>query len=78
MDVRKALRTVISNGGMPKATLSVSMGKAYTFINTTISRGSIPKTDTFAQIADACGYDLLLRQRSTNDEIIIDPPKPKS
>jgi hypothetical protein len=77
MKFHDVLTAVISRSGIPKMTLSSLMGKSYTFINTTLGRKSVPKTDTFALIADVCGFDLLVRQRSTGDEMLIDPPAPK-
>jgi hypothetical protein len=49
------------------------MGRNANYISGYVNRGSVPQADTFAEIADVSGFDLLVRDRSSGDEILIDP-----
>lgn len=74
MDVLSALKKAITHSGISNYDLSKALGKTPAYVSVIFSRGSVPKTDTFAKIADAAGYDLLLRSRDDEIEIVIDPP----
>ena len=57
---------------------SLKMGRGRGFIARYVydkKRDSVPNTDLLAEILDVIGWDLLTRNRSTKEEIIIDPPK---
>lgn len=75
MQAVPAIITVVSKSGKPKTEISLELGRHYTFVGKLVSQRSIPKLSTAAEIADACGYDLLFRSRSTGEEIIVDPPE---
>lgn len=75
MKPRDALTLIVNNSGMSMRALSFSIGRSENFVFQTIKNKSVQKVDTMALIADAAGYDLLLRNRKTGSEIIIDPPK---
>lgn len=74
MKAHEVLRTITKDSGSSDMSLSAAMGRNTNFLGVIRSRGTIPKTDTFAMIADTCGYDLLVRKRETHEEIVIDPP----
>lgn len=74
MQARAAFNTIVAHSGKPKEVLSREMGRGSNYLGVTTTRGSIPKTDTFAEIADVCGYDLKLEKRDGTETIIIDPP----
>lgn len=61
MQAKDAVAELVSMSDKSAIALSREMGKADTYLSMTISRGSIPKLDTFAAIAAACGYELVLR-----------------
>ena len=73
MNANDAALEMISDSGIPMPTLSRTMGRDRTFLITTVGRGNIPRADTLSKIADACGYDLVLRRRIDEYEITIDP-----
>lgn len=76
-NIRTAYNTMVANSGMTKAALAAKLGKAPNYVSNIISRygnGKSPKVATYITIADACGYDIIARHRSTHDEIIIEPP----
>ena len=67
MDALQALRHMVNMSGKSARSVAREMDIAETFINMTLSRKSIPKVDTFADIADICGYELAL---IGHDEVI--------
>ena len=71
MDARSALRHVVSMSGKTAAAVSQEMGLTRNFVTNTISRGSAPRLDTFARIASACGYEVVLR--GYGEEVIVEP-----
>lgn len=75
LSARQALNFVVSHSGKPKEVISTEMGRTKGFISATTSRGTVPKVDTFAIVADVCGYDLMLKRRDDGRTIIIDPSK---
>ena len=64
---------IVDDSGLSKSALGVSLGHSTRYLRNTMSRGSLPRVDNFATIADACGYDLILRRRSDDSEFTIDP-----
>lgn len=70
MDALKALRRMVTMSGKSAMQVSRDMGVAEKYISMTLSRGSVPKLDTYADIAEACGYSVQLV--SQNDVIIVD------
>ena len=77
MDAREATRKMMLNSGRSEYSLSIELsptGGRY-YLESIWKRGTNPRTDTMAKIADACGYDLLLRNRQDGSEITINPPE---
>lgn len=75
MEPLEALSSAIKTSGLSRYAVSRRLGKTQAYIGAMFSRESIPKTDTYATIADVCGYDLLLRRRADDSEIVIDPQR---
>lgn len=61
MKAKDALSEIVAVSGKSPITVSREMGRADTFVSATISRGSVPKLDTFAEIAAICGFEVVLR-----------------
>lgn len=75
MNATDSIRELARRGGLSYRALSMQMGRSEMFIGTTIAKGSIPKADTLAAIADVCGYTLALVPKSAEmpaDAIIVD------
>lgn len=72
MKPNEAIRHMIDETGMTCRSLSALIGRSPTFVSTTLSKGSTPRADTLAAMADAMGYELVLR--GAGEEIRIDPP----
>lgn len=73
MNPIEALRTMMDSEGISVRKLGELIGKAPSYATTILyGRKSMPNVSIFAEMADACGYDLLVRRRSDGDEIPID------
>ena len=72
MSARAAMVRIVDTSGMSRRQLSVSMGRYPQYLNQKVNDKQTPKADTLAEVAQVCGYELLLRNDET--EIIIDPP----
>jgi len=73
MNVKTCFNVIVTTSGLPKVKISESLGKRRNYVNTIMTKATVPQTDTFAKIADSCGWDLLARNRTTGEEIVIDP-----
>lgn len=73
MDAREAAIELISEYDGSRRSLTSKMGYAPGYLNSVLKRGSMPSSNTLAKIADACDYDLLLRRRMDDYEILIEP-----
>lgn len=71
VNAKDAVGEVVSRSGEGPMALSRKLGRHESYLSTTISRRSVPKLDTFADIADACGFELVLRGHGT--ELVIEP-----
>lgn len=61
MNVKQAIEVMCERSGKSQRAVSSEIGKAPTFVGTTLSKGSVPRVDTMAAIARACGFELVLR-----------------
>lgn len=75
MHADKVLRSIIERNNTTIANAARQLGKSDSYFSGIFSRGSIPKTDTYAGILDTFGYDLIARDRDDGFEFLIDPPK---
>ena len=74
MQARKVIRAIVDDSGMPMTRISTAMGRSTLFIGRYVSRQVPPGTELLAEICDVTDHDLLVRNRKTGHEIIIDPP----
>lgn len=74
MNVEQAIRTAAKIAGKSLNSVSRDVGKNDNYLSVTFGRGSVPKSDTLAQLADTCGYSLALVPSShvPPDAIVID------
>lgn len=73
MNAHDVVEELVRDTGETHRRVSVRMGYGSTYLKGFIYERRIPRIDTLAKIADACGYDLLLRRRIDDYEIPIDP-----
>lgn len=76
MNVEQAIRKAADTAGKSLNAVSREVGKNDNYLSVTFGRGSVPKADTLAQLANACGYHLALLPAGTDapGAIVIDPP----
>lgn len=60
MDAYSALREAASREGIPLIHIGRELGKPDNYVNTAMSRGSVPRCDTMAKMASVCGHSLAL------------------
>jgi len=71
MDASEALRRMIRMSGKSNRQISREIGKADSFVSASLAQGVRPRIDTFARIAEACGYEVLVR--SADDSFSLTP-----
>lgn len=72
MKIYEAIDRMLETSGETKAGVSGALGKHRNYLSSTIYQKAVPKTDTMAEIANAMGYELVLRGHG--EEIVIDAP----
>jgi len=77
METIEIVREMMHVSGLSVRKLGTALGKSPQYMKQTLYGGTIPSSKKLAAIADACGYDLLVRNRDDGTEIIIDPPDEK-
>ena len=73
MNARDAMLEMLREYDGSIRSLTNAMGRAPGYLNNIINKSGAPMTDTLAEVANHCGYDLLLRRRIDDYEIPIDP-----
>lgn len=73
MNAHELILSMISDSEKSESELSRTISRDRTYLRSIIKRKTIPKANTYAKIADICGYDLLVRRRIDGYEIPIDP-----
>lgn len=75
MEPKTMLKSLFGRGELSTVETSLKMGRSRGYLSSYIARGNEPGITLMAEICDAIGYDLLIRNRNDGTEIIIDPPK---
>ena len=73
MDTTQAIKKMMQESGTTATQLSLGLGKHRNFVTTTFAKGSTPRADTLAHMADVIGYDLGLRKRGGGGDFLIAP-----
>lgn len=73
MDIVKALEWCIKGRGLNKSKLAEQMGlsRPQVLINQ-MNRKTSMRTETFVKIANALGYDVVLKDRNSGEEIVVE------
>ena len=73
MNALEAIKFVAYETGTNLSQLSKTLGKHRAYLNATITRGSMPKIDTFIKVLYACGYGVIVKpiNEIKDDEIQI-------
>ena len=73
MQAIKVLQTILARENVSAPTISKRIGRNRAYVNTIFASESMPQTDTLVTILDACGYDLIARNRADGTEHVIEP-----
>ena len=75
MKAMDALQSAARSADMPTTHIGPAMGKGANYFSAVKSRGSVPRCDTMAAMAEACGYRLALVPRGEvpASALVIDP-----
>lgn len=73
MSTADIIRAMLQRAGVSASRASLNMGKKSPYIDSILSRGSNPRCDVMARIADTLGYDLVVRHRDDGYEYTIPP-----
>ncbi len=65
MGAGDAIRKMMEVSGMTAVDLSRAIGRSDTYVSTTLSKGSVPRVDTLAAMAEAMGFELVLKGGET-------------
>jgi hypothetical protein len=58
-----------STSGKGTVQVSRELGKSKAYVSATINRGNVPRVDTLAEIAKACGYKVVLEGHGERIEL---------
>lgn len=75
MDATEIIRACLDDSPKSARQVCREMGRTETFLSSQIATKRIPTIKLMAEIANTTGHDLLLRNRETGNEIIVDPPE---
>ena len=74
MDPMDLSKFVASKSGKSVREIGTSAGRSPAGFAPYIYKHNQPSLTVAALLCDVCGFDLLVRQRDTGEETIIDPP----
>ena len=69
MNTKEAIEKMCEMAGKSQRTVSKEIGRAPTFVGSSLHKGSVPRVDTMAAIARACGFELVLRGHGVTIEL---------
>ena len=71
MNSRDAIRKMMEVSGTSAAELSRRLGKSDTYVSTTLSKGSSPRAENLAAMAEAMGFELVLKRKTGKNEQFV-------
>jgi len=75
MQPNELLRMMVESRQLTQRDASLKFGRSPNYVSRMYAGGFNPQTAVLAELADVLDYDLLLRDRFSGTEIIIDPPQ---
>lgn len=73
MQVDRVIREIVKRSSQSMRGVSRMLGKGQSWCKVVSLPGRSPALSTVVDIADVCGYDLVVRCRETGEELLIDP-----
>lgn len=75
MQAREIIKAIVADGNMPMTHISRAMGRSHLFISRYTTRSIPPGVELLAEVCDATNHELIVRNKETGREIVIDPPE---
>lgn len=75
MDVYNVTKHVVRSSGLSERMAARSIGKSENYYTQYLYGGRLPSIRVMAELCAVCNFDLLVRNRKTGEETIIDPPE---
>ena len=77
LDTNEAMRALVARSGLSMRAASLEMGRSPTWLSTTVGREGSSEAAIVAELADVCGYSLVLvpSREVPQGAIVIDPPR---
>ena len=73
MQTLEAIRHMCEASGQKIAEVSKAIGRTRAFLSNMLTRGNNPRIDTLIEIADACGYKVVLEGQGERIELAPTP-----
>lgn len=70
MDAADILRHMVAKSGKSYRQIAREIGRSDSFVSATIAQGSRPRMDTFASIAEVCGYQVVLKSKEEQLDLV--------
>ncbi len=78
MKPNEVMRALVDTYPEGQRALSRKLGRSPGWFSPTLTRGSVPRLDTVAAVADACGYEVVVREKEGGRVLgKVDPPTPR-
>lgn len=74
MQARNIIKAIVDDSDKTMYRISLDMGRSKLFIGRYVNRQVPPGCELLAEICEATGHELVVRNKTTGQEIIIDPP----
>lgn len=71
MTVPEVLRSMFGRGKFSTSRTSIAMGRSRSFISTYVKNGFTMKVDTFAEMCDVLGFEIVMRNKATGEEVLL-------
>ena len=68
-------RHIVRSSGLSDHVAAKKAGRSVNGFNPYIYRQNMPTLPVLAELCNVCDFDLLVRNRKTGEETIIDPPE---
>lgn len=74
MEPESIVPSIVKASGRSTIEISESLGRSRGYLSAYIANKRTPNIRLLTELGDELDYDLLLRNRKSGEEIIIDPP----
>lgn len=76
MKPNDAFRALVDSYPDGQRALSRAIGRSAGWASSMLNNDGSPRLDTFAKVAEACGYEVVIRDKGTGDVLaVVEPPE---